>query len=227
MLVRATRTVSAWALNALFYGALFLFVVVVHVALTTALRAQGWQGGAALFASGAVVLALVIGGVYAASGLRALRARWREQKRIKQKLPDGPCCVVWQSTEIEETDEAMPWELAGPLRARYPRLARRLGVEGVAIAEFEIAAGGRVKNAHCVYAWPSDVFFDAAREALMHARFQAKPDVHVRFGASYRMPFVFRLSGASRLKEKGMRARRLRPRLQAAAEAVEKLRGHP
>jgi TonB family protein len=118
----------------------------------------------------------------------------------------------------------MPWQLAGPLRARYPKLARRLGVEGVAVVEFEVGAGGVVKNAHCIYAWPSDVFFEAAREALLRARFEPKPDVHVRFGASYRMPFVFRISGASRLSDRGVRARPLRPALAAARSAVEKLR---
>jgi len=226
MLVRATRTLSAWTLGAAFYAMLFAVVVIVHVALTTALRAQGWHGGMALFVSGAVVLGVVIAGVYLASALRELRARMRERKRVKQKLPDGPCCVIWRASEAEAGQaHDMPWDVVGPLRARYPRLARRLGVEGVAIADFEIGAGGRVKNVHCIDAWPSDVFYDAAREALLHARFEPKPDVHPRFGASYRMPFVFRISGATKLKESGRRARRLRPGLQAAAEAVEKLRG--
>lgn len=225
MLVRATRTLSAWTLGAIFYVTLFAVVVIVHVALTTALRAQGWDAGAALFVSGAAVLTVVVGGVYIANGLRELRSRWRERRRIKQNLPDGPCCVIWRAADGEFGDDAMPWDVVGPLRARYPRLARRLGVEGVAIADFEIAAGGRVKNIHCVDAWPSDVFYEAAREALAHARFEPKPDVHPRFGASFRMPFVFRISGASKLKEAGRRARPLRPKLQAAAQAVERLRG--
>lgn len=119
----------------------------------------------------------------------------------------------------------MPWRLVGPLRARYPGLARRLGVEGVAVVEFEVGAGGVVKNAHCVYAWPSDVFFDSAREALMRARFEPKPDMHVRFGASYRMPFLFRIAGAARLAHSGRRAESPRPLLAAARDAFDRLRG--
>ncbi|UPT62304.1 MAG: energy transducer TonB [Hyphomonadaceae bacterium JAD_PAG50586_4] len=134
--------------------------------------------------------------------------------------------MVWRAPEttVAEDDESMPWEVIGPLRARYPKLARRLGVEGVAIAEFEVTTDGRAKNIACVDAWPSDVFYDAAREALEHVRFQPKFDVHVRFGASYRIPFVFRISGAAKLKEQGRRARKLRPSLHAAQQAVEKLR---
>jgi hypothetical protein len=68
------------------------------------------------------------------------------------------------------------------------------------------------------------VFFEAAREALVHARFQPKPDARVRFGASYRVPFVFRIAGATKLVERGRRARPLRPVADAARQAVEKLR---
>ena len=118
----------------------------------------------------------------------------------------------------------MPWEPIGHVRARYPKLARQLGVEGVAIAEFEVGVDGRAKNIHCVDAWPSDVFFTAAREALQHARFQPKFDEHVRFGASYRMPFVFRISGATKLADRGRRARKLRPAVAAAQQAVERIR---
>lgn len=228
MLVSATRTVSTFTLRALFYAALFIFVVVSHLALTGALRAQGWDAGPSMFASGGAVLALVLLFMHGGDWVREKRASHREMQRLRQRLPSGPCCVVWKNVEpAQESEDSMPWRPAGPLRARYPKLARRLGVEGVAVAEFEIGAGGIVKNVHCAYAWPSDVFFDAAREALLRVKFEPKPDVHVRFGASYRMPFVFRIAGASRLKEKGRRARQLRPRLQAAAEAVEKLRGAP
>jgi TonB family protein len=154
-------------------------------------------------------------------------AAWREVRRMRQRLPSGPCCVVWRQTDSAgpgEEDDSMPWDVIGPLRARYPRLARRLGIEGVAIAEFEVNAEGKAKNINCVDAWPSDVFYEAAREALTHVRFEPKPDVHPRFGQSFRMPFVFRINGAARLKEAGRRARRLRPRLQAAQEAVDKMR---
>ncbi len=225
MLISATRTLSAFTLRALFYAGLFVVVVITHLALTGALRAQGWNGGASLFVSGAVVLALVLIAVQGADWLREKRAAHREMQRMRQRLPSGPCCVVWKNLEpAQESEDSMPWRLAGALRARYPKLARRLGVEGVTVAEFEIGAGGVVKNVHCVYAWPSDVFFEAAREALLRSRFEPKPDVHVRFGASYRMPFVFRIAGASKLQERGARARPLRPALQAAQDAVEKLR---
>lgn len=224
MLVSATRTVSALTLRALFYGALFLVVVIVHVGLTAALRQQGWNGGASLFVSGAAVLGIVLVLVNLADWMREKRAARRELLRMRQGLPSGPCCVVWRANENDESDDAMPWDVVGPLRARYPQLAHRLGVEGVAIAEFEVSAEGGAKNVHCVYAWPSDVFYEAAREALAHARFQLKPDTHVRYGTSYRMPFVFRIAGAARLKEAGRRARKLRPALLAAQQVVENLR---
>ncbi len=223
MLVWATRTVSALTLRALFYGTLFLTVVLMHVALTSALRTQGWGGGASLFTSGAAVLGLVLVLVNVADWLREKRAAAREIERMRQGLPGGPCCVVWRAAEGEGESD-MPWEVAGPLRARFPALARRLGVEGVAVVEFEISAQGTAKNIHCVYAWPSDVFFEAAREALGHAQFGAKADAQVRYGTSFRMPFVFRISGAARLKDAGRRASTLRPSLQAAQQVVEKLR---
>ncbi|MBC7768086.1 MAG: energy transducer TonB [Phycisphaerales bacterium] len=227
MLVRATRTASALTLRALFYCALFLFVVIAHLAITGALRELGWNGGAALTASGAIVLALVLLLVNIADWIRAWVQERREMQRVRLRLPPGPCCVVWRTSEApeaEESEDGMPWEPAGPIRARYPRSARRLGVEGMAIVEFEVSANGRAKNINCVDAWPSDVFYTAAREALTLARFQPKYDVHVRFGASYKMPFVFRIEGSTRLKERGRRARLYNPALHAAGEAVKKLR---
>jgi TonB family protein len=225
MLVQTTRTLSTLALRAMFYAALFAVVVLVHLSITGALRAQGWTPGLALFVSGAAVLAVVLVAVQGLDWIRARRAEHRELQRVRQRLPGGPCCVVWASTEAAQESEAtMPWEVVGPLRARYPKLARRLGVEGVAVAEFEVGANGSAKNINCVYAWPSDVFYEAALEALKHARFQPRGDQHMRFGASYRMPFVFRIAGAATLAETGRHARPLRPRLQAAALAVEKLR---
>jgi TonB family protein len=225
MLISATRTLSALTTRALFYVALFIVVVVLHVALTSALRTEGWNGSASLLTSGVVVLGLVLIAVNVADWVSSKLREHREMQRVKQRLPSGPCCVLWKNAEpAQESEDAMPWEVAGPLRARYPKLARRLGVEGVAIAEFEIAAGGKVKNVHCVYTWPSDVFFESAREALLNTQFQPKADQHVRFGSSYRMPFVFRIAGASKVKEAGRRAHTLRPTLQAAQQAVEKLR---
>ncbi len=226
MLVSATRTVSALTLRAIFYATLFVVVVIVHLSLTGVLRAQGWNGGVSLFISGAVVLGLVLACVNIADWLRERRAARLEILRMRQGLPGGPCCVVWKTGEpSDQSEDAMPWRLTGPLRARYPKLARRLGVEGVVVIEFEIGAGGVVKNAHCVYAWPSDVFFEAAREALMRARFEPKADVHVRFGASYRMPFVFRIAGATRLAQSGRRAQAPSPALEAVRKAFARLRG--
>jgi TonB family protein len=223
MLVRASRTASALISRLMFYAALFLVVVVVEMGLTTALKQQGWNGGLSLFVSGAAVLAVVLGGLQIGGWLRRWRAALRERGRKRQKLPEGACCVIW-NPKAHELGPEIPWEVIGDIRARYPKLARRLGVEGYAIAEFEIGAGGVPKNIHVVDAWPSDVFFEAAREALLHARFEPKGDVHVRFGASYRMPFVFRITGAAKLRDKGRRARPLRPALMAAEQAVEKLK---
>lgn len=233
MLIRTTRTLSTWAMRALFYAVLFAVVVLSHLAITTLLLAQGWGGGVAMLIAGAIVLVFVIVVFGAGEWLRDRLRERQEMQRVKQRLPSGPCCVVWRAPEEktvrqlldeEESDHSdMPWDVVGPLRARYPKLARRLGVEGIAIAEFEVGADGRAKNINCVDAWPSDVFYDAAREALQHAKFQPK-DVHVRYGASYKMPFVFRISGASKARDAGRRARTLRPTLVAAQQAVENLR---
>jgi TonB family protein len=221
MLVRATRTLSTWGLRALLYLALFFVVVVVHVALTGALRSAGWGGGLSLFVSGAAVLALVLLLLNASDWLRRKRAEDRELKRARLKLPVGPCCVIWRPGEGEgAAASSMPWVLVGPMRARFPALPRQLGIEGYAIAEFEVNAQGRAKNIHCVDAWPSDIFFDAAREALAFARFEPRGDEHVRFGQSYRMPFVFRISGATRLAERGQRASMLRPLLHKTMRAL-------
>lgn len=220
MLVRATRTLSALTMRALFFGALFLVVVVVHVALTTALKQQGWNAGGALFASGAVVLGLVLLLVNIAEWIRERRAATRELERMRQGLPGGPTCVIRPDAD----DSNMPWRMLGPVRARYPKLARRLGVEGFAIVDFEVSAQGTAKNMACVDAWPSDVFFESAREALTHAKFEHRGDEHPRFGASYQMTFIFRIAGAANLKERGRKARKLRPNLKAAVEAVENVR---
>ena len=156
---------------------------------------------------------------------RGRRGRGRGIRLTEAGLAEGAALVrrhrLSERFLVDYLD--MPWDVVGPLRARYPRLARRLGIEGIAIAEFEVGADGRAKNINCVDAWPSDVFYEAAREALQHAKFQPK-DVHVRFGASYKMPFVFRISGASKARDSGRRARPLRPTLAAAQQAVENLR---
>ncbi|MES1198407.1 MAG: TonB family protein [Pseudomonadota bacterium] len=221
MLVSATRRFSALTLRALFYLVLFLFVALAQVAVTTAFRAIGWPAGVALAASGAIVLILVLGGVQLGEKFAERRAVLRESQRLREGLPSGPCCVVWRSGEHES---AMPWELAAPMRASYPRLARQLAIEGVAIVDFEIGAGGAPKNIHCVDVWPSSVFYAAARDALTSARFQPRLDAYPRFGASYRMPFIFRIAGAAQLKDRGAPARQDLPVLRVAFEAVEKLR---
>lgn len=228
MLVWATRNASFLMVRIFVLTTLFCVVVVLHLAVTGALRKMGLEGGLALLVSGAAVLTLVLTLLSMRDWLYEGHAARTEVRRMKQGLPSGPCCVVWRTADAEtapgDDDDSMDWDVIGPLRARYPKLARRLGIEGVAIAEFEVSAEGRAKNIHCVDAWPSDVFYEAAREALQHARFELKPNIHARFGQSYRMPFVFRISGAARLKEAGRRARRLRPRLQAAQQAVENIR---
>jgi len=223
MLVRATRTLSTWVLRALFYAVLFLVVVVVHVALTTALRQHGWNGSLSLLVSGAVVLFLVLTLVQAADWMRQWLDERRELLRVRMKLPAGPMCVLWKPAPEASAGAAMPWEVIGPMRARYPSLPRRLGIEGYAIAEFEVGADGRAKNVYLIDAWPSDVFFASAKEALEHARFQPSLDEHVRYGVSYRMPFVFRLKGTSQVTERGAHAKTLRPILHAIQRLVENL----
>jgi TonB family protein len=221
MLVRATRTLSTWVLRALFYAALFLVVVIVHLALTTALRQHGLNGSLSLLLSGAAVLIVVLLLVQAAAWLRQWLHEQRELTRARLRLPIGPTCLIWQPNSEQAQTSPMPWEVIGPMRARYPSMPRRLGIEGYAIAEFEVSANGRAKNIHLVDAWPSDIFFSSAKEALQQARFQPSSDEHVRYGASYRMPFVFRLAGSSKLTEKGARAKTLRPILYATQRLVE------
>lgn len=221
MLVRATRTVSTWILRALFYAALFLVVVIVHLGLTTALRQYGLNGSLSLLLSGAAVLLVVLALVQASAWLRQWLHERRELTRARLRLPVGPTCLIWQpNSELAQTSP-MPWSTIGPMLARYPGLPRRLGIEGYAIAEFEVGANGRAKNIHLVDAWPTDLFFKSAKEALQQARFEPSLDEHVRYGASYRMPFVFRLPGSSKLSEKGARAKTLRPIWHATRRLVE------
>src|SRR6185295_10043397 len=135
MLVRATRTLSMWVLRALFYAVLFVVVVVVHVALTTALRQHGWNGSLSLLASGAAVLILVLALVQANDWLRQGLHERREMQRFKLKLPAGPTCLIWTpAADAGGAGAAMPWDIIGPMRARYPRLPRQLQIEGYAIA---------------------------------------------------------------------------------------------
>ncbi|MGE3142009.1 MAG: TonB family protein [Hyphomonadaceae bacterium] len=221
MFIWATRQASLLTMRALFYLGLFTFVVLLHVAVTSALRGQGWPGGAALAVSGALVLAVVLGANHLADREIKRRAAARDAARAAARLPEGPCCVVWRSGEGEA---AMPWTLAKPLRAAYPPLAKRFGIEGMVIVDFEIGADGAAKHIHCVDAWPSDLFFRAAARALEAAEFIPNPAFKPRFGVSYRMPFVFRIAGAAALKDRGQKALPHRPALIAAVRAVEQLR---
>jgi TonB family protein len=188
---------SALTLQALFFGGLFILVVMAHVAITTALRAIGIGAGVSLAASGSGVLLLVVGGVQVAEFIRERRAAAREMARIRHGLPSGPCCVVWGNSRSEED---IPWAPVRRLRADYPELARRLGVEGVALVGLEIGADGRPQNVHCIEAWPSNLFYHAAAEALAKTRFTPRGGVAPRPGGAYRIPFVFRIAGASRPK---------------------------
>lgn len=199
MLVRATRIASALTLQVLFFAALFVLVVVAHVAVTTALREMGLGAGVSLAASGTVVLAVVLGGAQLAEFIRERRAFAREMKRLRQGLPAGPCCVVWSDEEPN-----MPWRPLRRISARFPSLALRLGVEGVAVVGLEIGPDGAPRGLHCVESWPSPVFYDAAAEALLGARFRLRQGASPQPGATYAIPFVFRIAGAA--KARGLKA---------------------
>lgn len=203
MLVKATRAISALTLRALFYGALFVVVVIVHMGITGSLREQGLGGAFSLVVSGAVVLGVVLLSFSAADWLREWREASLEAARVRLRLP-GPCCVYWPDDKAAEA--AMQWELAGPLRARYPWLLERLGIEGVAVVDFEVSAEGRAKNIRCIHSWPTDAFYESTRDALARAKFEPKPDLHVHHGVSYQLPFVFRLDGARRARARGSKA---------------------
>ena len=84
MLIRTTRTLSTWAMRALFYAALFGVVVLAHMAISGILRAQGWGSGTALFAAGVAVLVLVIVVTNGAEWLRDRLRERREMQRVQQ-----------------------------------------------------------------------------------------------------------------------------------------------
>jgi TonB family protein len=201
MLVKATRTISALLLRALIYLGLFSLVVLLHIAITESLRAQGLGGVFSLTVSGAVILGVVLLAFSAGEWLREQRAVRLEAARVRLRLP-GPCCVLWNDDD-SGAEDAMQWTMIGPLRARFPPLLQRLEIEGLAIVDFEISAEGRAKNFRCIHAWPIDAVYEAAREGLLRARFEPKPDIHVHHGVSYQLPIVFRLRAPAR----GVRAR--------------------
>lgn len=208
-------------MRALFYLGLFIFVVVVQVGVTTGLRSMGFNPALALGIAGLSVLTFVLGAKFLIDAAQARALARREAERQRQGLPDGPCCVVWRSVVgAQGQEDGMPWELTRPLRVPYPTLARRLGVEGVAILEFEVSAEGVAKRIQCVDAWPSDVFFRASRAALREAKFRHKPNAEPAAGKSYRMPFLFRIDGAAKVKDAGgHHGLQHRPKVIAAAPA--------
>ncbi len=204
MQVSATKAVSAFTARALFFAGLFLFVIVMQTAVMSALRGLGVGGGLALLISGVVILATVFGATnLARARARTIRNRIEDQRR-DLGLPHGACCLMWKQAN-EQAD--FPWELESQIHAHYPRLARRLGVEGFALVDFEIGSDGLAKNLHCLDVWPAPIFYDAAAAALSDARFRLRPGAAARFGPSYRIPFVFRIRGAAKVRDLGHSAR--------------------
>lgn len=221
MLVRATRAASIMTLRALFYVVLFVVVVTLHLGLTTALSAVGLAHGVAMLVSGAAILGLVLFLLNMSGRFAEWIESHRELQRLRQRLPAGPCCVIWRADDpIARGEEAMPWQFAVPPPTRYPEFARKLGIEGLAVLEFEVNAEGKAKNIGCVDVWPSSVFYDAARDALAEATFKPKHDEHMRFGATYRLPFVFRIEGAVKRVEPDAPALDSSPPSRARAEAA-------
>ena len=204
MRVSATRRAVGLTVAGGFLVAVFVLVIVLHSAVTGALRNAGLPAGTALLASGAIVFAVVVGGFGAWNAWLAVARARAEDERDRLQLPDGPCCVVWRGGEEAE----MPWALTAPVHVHFPKIARRFGIEGIAVVDFDIAPEGRVKNIHCIDVWPSPIFYAAAKAALKDARFEVRPGATPRFGPSYRMPFVFRIQGSARVTDRGRRARR-------------------
>lgn len=193
MLIWATKTLPAAVGRALFLTALFAMAAVLQMLGTSLLRGAGFGPGVALLLAGGGVLSFVL----AVQGLVQLgKILWQnrlDRLRRAAGLPDGPYCIVWRPKGDQHTD--MPWEVEGVVKPIYPKLARQLGVEGLAIIDFEMTTGGKAKNLHPVDCWPAQIFYDAAAEALRRAHFNLKSGEAPRLGKFYRMPFVFRIDG--------------------------------
>jgi len=202
MRVSATRTISTYAVGGVFLALLFVVVVAAQFVVVAGLRGMGVGGGVALAVSGALILGAVFALRAAARIMRARALDSREAARTAHALPDGPCCVVWRAGSVAD----FPFELEGEVSVIYPKAARRLGIEGFAIVDFEVAANGAAKNLHVVDFWPSRLFYDAAVEALQRARFSPRDPSKAWRGPSYRMPFVFRIRGAARVRDRGRKA---------------------
>lgn len=211
MRVSATQRAFDLTVGGVFLALVFVVVIVLHGALTGALRSIGLPGLPAEFASGVIVFGTVVGGFALVTGYIALMRARAENTRLRMRLPEGPCCVLW--SEANETAAAQPeagasptppFVLRKPLDVRFPPLARRFAIEGVAVAEFEIGVDGRAREIRCIDAWPSTIFFTAAKSALERARFATEPHVSPSTPPRLRMPFVFRIrtarsSGANRI----------------------------
>lgn len=204
MRVSATRLVTNYALAGVFFFALFLGVVVAQGAVNAGLRAAGLGPTAALTLSGVIIFAGVMGVTgLANAGVTLARARLRAKARALG-LPEYPTCVVWRGGDEAE----MPWVLVSPIEVHFPKLARQLGVEGVAVVDFEIGADGKAKNLHCIDVWPAPLFYESAATALRTTEFALRNEARPRVGATYRMPFVFRINGHARVVDRGRKARK-------------------
>jgi TonB family protein len=197
------RRVSVFAARALFLCALVLAVVIAQVALTTGFVALGLPSRWALLASGAVICLIVAAVVITLNRRLRRRLAGLERERERLGLPAGPCCVL----APVGVEAPAAWVLTSPISAHFPPVARALGIEGYAILEFEIGPNGLPRSINCIDVWPAPIFYEAARESLINARFAPAPGVQPRFGASYQAPFVFRIRGAAALRDKGARAR--------------------
>jgi TonB family protein len=206
MQVSATRRALNLTVAGLTLAGVFVGVLVLQGAVLGALRNAGMAGGTALLASGAIAFVVVVGGFGLWNTWLAYDRVRAEDERDRLQLPEGPCCVIWRGGDEAE----WPWALAAPLRVHFPRIARRFGIEGVVIVDFNISPEGRVTNIHCLDVWPSPVFYAAAKDALKEARFVVREGAQPRFGPSYRMPFVFRIQGSARVTDRGRRARKRR-----------------
>jgi TonB family protein len=223
MQVSAARTLSDFAQRAIGLSALFVFVIALQVGLVTGLRASGWDGGAALGVAGLVVMAVVIAAAIGWNILAHRRIAADEAERFRLGLPDGPCCCVVRIGGGGDEGE-FPWVIEGDVAARYPRIARQFGVEGFALVDFEVGADGAARSMHCIDVWPSKIFYESAVEALKGVRFRLREGAAPGFGRSYRIPFVFRIKGAARRKDRGARqARQARPMLDRARANIARL----
>lgn len=205
--VVAPRVISNLALSAVFLVGLFIGVVLLQMSLNAMLRNAGMGPGQALWLAGTLSFLIVVSLWVIGQDVLARRRRRHEAEREALALPDGACCVVYRTEEGAE----MPWAMTNQVHVVYPRTARRLGVEGMTVVEFEISADGLAKNLHCVDVWPHRLFYEAAAKALLQARFRVRDGARPRFGPTYRMPFVFRIKGGSMVTDHGRRAR-LSPR---------------